>query len=108
MSDLACDRCDRSLLVHEDVRYELEITVKAAYDPLELNLDEVMATDYTDELRRLVQVIEGRSAEELEAEVYKRFRFDLCLRCQREFLRDPLPRRRDDPAATADPPEERP
>ncbi len=90
MSDLACDRCDTSLLANEDVRYEVEIQVKAAYDPMELNLDAMAEADVSGELERLRRVIEGRSAEELEAEVYKAFKFDLCMRCQREYLKNPL------------------
>ena len=93
MSDLACDRCGRSLLVFEDVRYEVVITVTAAYDPMELDLDAVASASVSDELERLRGAIEKKSPEELEAEVWKRFEFDLCGRCQREFLKDPLPRR---------------
>ena len=85
--------CDRSLLVHDDVRYEVEISVKAAYDPMELDLDRLQRADLSAELARLLTAIEGRTADELEAEVYKRFQFDLCLRCQREYLQDPRPRR---------------
>lgn len=96
MSELACDRCDRSLLVFDDVRYEVEIVVKSAYDPMELNLDEIAQADHSAELERLAKVIAGKTAEELEAEVYKKFTFDLCLRCQREFIKDPLPRRVED------------
>lgn len=94
MSDLACDRCDRSLLAFEDVRYEVFIKVVAAYDPMELNpatIDKEL--DLQAEIDRLVKATEGMTAEELEATVYKEFKFDLCLRCQREFLKDPLPRR---------------
>lgn len=98
MSPLACDRCDRSLLVHEDVRYEVEIVVKAGYDVMELNLDKIRETDVSAELERLKCVIEGKTAEELEQEVYTRFTFDLCLRCQREYVKNPLPTRPADPA----------
>ena len=94
MSDLACDRCDRSLLAFEDVRYELFIKVVAAYDPMELNPATIAADlDLQAEIDRLDRATAGMTAEELEATVYKEFKFDLCLRCQREFLRDPLPRR---------------
>jgi hypothetical protein len=93
VSALACDRCGRSLLVHEDVRYEVVIRVTAAYDPMELDLDAVVKADVEAELDRLREVIERRSAEELEADVFKEFTFDLCGRCQKEYLRDPLPRR---------------
>jgi hypothetical protein len=96
MSDLACDRCGRSLLVFEDVRYEVVIKVTAAYDPMELDLDAVANASVSDELERLRGAIERKTAEELEAEVFKQFEFDLCGRCQREFLKDPLPRRAPD------------
>lgn len=96
-----CDRCDRSLLVHEDVRYEVVIRVVSAYDPLELDLDAVAEADVSAELERLRAVVSGRSAQELEDEVWKELRFDLCGRCQREYLRDPLPRRPQDPPAEA-------
>ncbi len=96
MSDLACDRCGRSLLAFEDVRYKLEIKVYAAYDPLELTKRELEETDHEAEIERLIEVLEKRDPEELEAEVYKAFAFGLCLRCQKEYLKDPLPRRRED------------
>lgn len=93
MSDLACDRCGRSLLVFEDVRYEVVIRVTAAYDPMELDLDTVARADVGAELERLAAAVGKKTAEELEAEVWKEFKFDLCGRCQREYLKDPLPRR---------------
>lgn len=96
MSDLACDRCGRSLLVFEDVRYEVVIRVTAAYDPMELDLDDIAKADLSAELRRLTAAVGKKTAEELEAEVWKEFKFDLCGRCQREYLKDPLPRRTGD------------
>ena len=96
MSELACDRCDRSLLAFEDVRYELRIEVKAAYDPMEMN-PSAQPSDLKDEIRKLIEATEGLTADEIEATVYKEFKFDLCLRCQREFLQDPLPRRPPEP-----------
>lgn len=94
MSGLACDRCDRSLLVEDDVRYEVVIRVVAAYDPMELDLDQLGETraGRSEEIARLLAAIERKSAEELEAEVWKELRFDLCSRCQREYLRDPIPK----------------
>ncbi len=90
---LVCDRCDRPLLVHEVVRYEVTIRIQSAYDPLELDLDAIAAADVSAELDRLKSAVGRKTAEELEAEVWKELRFDLCGRCQREFLKDPLPRR---------------
>lgn len=89
---LACDRCDRSLLVDDDVRYEVVIRVVAAYDPLEIDLDRLPETqaERQEEMARLLAAIEKKSAEELEAEVWKELKFDLCPACQREFLRQPI------------------
>ncbi|MBX3466943.1 MAG: hypothetical protein KF878_08595 [Planctomycetes bacterium] len=95
MSDLACDRCGRSLLVFEDVRYEVVIRVTAAYDPLELDLDTIAKADVSAELERLARAVGKKTAQELEDEVWKELKFDLCGRCQREYLKDPLPRRPD-------------
>lgn len=97
MSDLACDRCGRSLLVFEDVRYEVVIRVTAAYDPMELDLDTVAKADVGAELERLAAAVGKKTAQELEDEIWKEFKFDLCGRCQREYLKDPLPRRAQEP-----------
>jgi ADP-ribose pyrophosphatase YjhB (NUDIX family) len=87
---IVCDRCQGTLLVREDVRYEVKIQVKCAYDPMELDLDRIADSDVSAELARLARVIEDKSADELEAEVFKEFQFDLCLRCQRDYLKDPI------------------
>jgi hypothetical protein len=104
MTDLACDRCGRSLLVDEDVRYEVKIEVWAAYDPMEISREALEGRDLDEDIRRLVAACEDRSADELEAEVHKSFRFDLCLRCQREFVRDPLGNEIERPPAQDPPP----
>jgi hypothetical protein len=104
MSDLACDRCGRSLLVDEDVRYEVKIEVWAAYDPMEISREALEGRDLDDEIQRLVAACENRTADELEAEVHKAFRFDLCLRCQRQFVRDPLGKMMRTPPAQDPPP----
>ncbi|MGE0711324.1 MAG: hypothetical protein AB7N76_08825 [Planctomycetota bacterium] len=95
MSALACDRCDRSLLAFEDVRYELTMIIKAAYDPMEIVPGQT-PTDLGALIEQAARATEGMSEEEVEATVYKELHFDLCLRCQRELLRDPLPRRAPD------------
>ncbi len=89
MAPFSCDRCGKPLLVDESVRYVLKIECWAAYDPLEIAPTD-LARDHEREIRELVREIERRSPEELEAEVYKRFDCDLCLPCQRAYLRDPL------------------
>ncbi len=86
---LTCDMCGKVLLADEDVRYVVRVEVYAAYDPMEITSAD-LAKDHGAEIRRLLEQAAEKDAEELEAEVYKQFRFDLCPSCQRNYVRDPL------------------
>jgi hypothetical protein len=83
---ISCDRCGRSLLVEEKVRYVCEVKVYAAYDPLELTAQD-LAGDKQAEIAELLSVIEKADPEELMDEVARTFKLDLCPPCQRELLR---------------------
>ncbi|MBL7223535.1 MAG: hypothetical protein ISS72_06770 [Candidatus Brocadiae bacterium] len=86
-----CDRCGAALLVGESVRYEARIEVYAAYDPAEI-VPADLEGDLRGQMRELIATLRGVDPQELEDSVYKAFRFDLCMACQREYLRDPLSR----------------
>jgi hypothetical protein len=88
-----CDGCGEALLADSDVRYIVKIEVYAAYDPLEVSREEA-AADHREEMARLIETMRGMDPGELEDQVHKSFRFDLCPRCQKVYLRDPLPFRR--------------
>jgi hypothetical protein len=91
MDGLTCDLCGKPLLVCEPVRYEARIQVYAAYDPLELTPDD-LAGDHRAQMRALIAQMADMDPGELEDSVYKELRFDLCMACQRRYLRDPLGR----------------
>ena len=91
MNHLTCDLCGKALLIDEAVRYEARIQVYAAYDPLELTPDD-LDQDHRAQIRALLEKLEGLDPQEIEDSVHKEFLFDLCMACQRRYLRDPLPR----------------
>jgi hypothetical protein len=91
MDHLTCDLCGGPLLIDEAVRYEVRIQVYAAYDPLELTPDD-LDQDHRAQIRALLGKLEGMDPQEIENSVHKEFLFDLCMACQRRYLRDPLPR----------------
>ncbi|MBM4036338.1 MAG: hypothetical protein FJ291_31775 [Planctomycetes bacterium] len=97
MNRLSCDLCGAALLAGEPVRYEVRIQVYAAYDPLELTPDD-LARDHRAEIRALLERLQDADPAELEESVYKDFRFDLCMACQRRYVRAPLPRPREQEA----------
>ncbi len=89
MDGLSCDLCGKALLADEPVRYEARIEVYAAYDPLELTPDD-LARNHGAEIRALLARMADMDPQALEDAVHKEFRFDLCMACQRRYLRDPL------------------
>ncbi len=91
MNHQTCDLCGQELLAKSEVRYEVRIEVKAAYDPLEIT-EEDLNRDIRGEIAKVLQQLEGISEEEAQNEVYRQFEFDLCPACQRTYLKDPLPR----------------
>jgi len=90
MNHQTCDLCGRMLLTKSEVRYEVRIEVKAAYDPLEIT-DEDLKKDLRAEIARVLRQLEGISAAEAENEVYRQFDFDLCAACHRTYVKRPLP-----------------
>ena len=91
MIHFTCDLCGKRLEQAADTRYVIKIEVYAAYDPLEIAAED-LERDPTDEMEELLGDMEDRDAEDLENEVYKTFRFDLCPECHAAYLKDPLGR----------------
>ncbi len=91
MISFTCDMCGKPLLVDEETRYVVKIEVYAAYDPMELTEDDINE-DHSDELCRLCEQMEAMDPDEAEDSVYRTFQLDLCPECQKDYLKNPLPR----------------
>ncbi|MFH1228449.1 MAG: hypothetical protein V1701_11185 [Planctomycetota bacterium] len=89
MYHFICDMCGKGLLLDDDVRYEVTIEVKSAYDPMEISRSD-LKRDFQNELLKLLSQLKLRDQQELEDEVYKVLKFDLCLACQKKFIKNPL------------------
>ena len=89
MNHQTCDLCGQDLLVRSEVRYEVRIEVKAAYDPLEIT-EEDLSQDLRAEIAKVLRQLEGLSEEEARNEVYRQFEFDLCAACQKRYVKNPL------------------
>ena len=91
MIHFTCDLCGKAMHRDEDVRHVVKIEVYAAYDPLEIT-EEDLDQDHMEEIGQILSQMEDMDPHELEDEVYKGFRFDLCSSCHKKFLKDPLGR----------------
>lgn len=89
MIHYTCDMCGKILLADEDTRYVLKIEVYAAYDPMEITSNDLQE-DRSEEIEDLLDEMADMDAEEIEDQVYRTFRFDLCPQCQALYLKDPL------------------
>lgn len=88
MIHYTCDLCGRSLR-KKDVIYELNINVHAIYQPLQIDLVD-MLKDHMDEIRRLIEELKDKDPQELQDQVYKTFKFHLCPVCQQKYIKNPF------------------
>jgi hypothetical protein len=91
MRHFSCDLCGTDL-IPPAARYVVKLEAFAATDPAELT-EEDLDEDHVAEMAQLLSEMEDGEAdapEELPA--CSKQRFDLCARCYRKFVKDPLGR----------------
>jgi hypothetical protein len=91
MVHFTCDLCGKDLTASGDPRYVVKIEAYAGFDPTEIT-EEDLDEDHMEAVSELLQRDAGLSAQELEAQIHKGFKFDLCPACHKKFLKDPLGR----------------
>lgn len=84
-----CDGCGRDLARDGADHYIVKMEAFAAAGKLEFTREE-LERDHAREIQSLITEIEKRSPDDIEDQVYRSFRFDLCPVCHREFLSRPL------------------
>ena len=98
MNHAACDFCGQALLANSEVRFELKIEIKAAYDPLDF-AEEDLTKDVSAQIAQILRQLEGLSQEEAQNQVYRAFQYDVCSTCQRRLVHDHFARLKRDPEA---------
>ena len=86
---IVCDRCHA--IVPREGHYVLKIEVYADPAMPELSTADLDEVDVDARVSNLLDEMRDMTAEQLEADVYKRFDFRLCPACQRAYLQRPLP-----------------
>ena len=83
-----CDRCSQPI-EKGALRFVTKIQVYAAADRLEISAEDLRESHHQ-EILRLLRQCEGMTEEELMRDVFVEFEYDLCRRCQRAFIANPL------------------
>jgi len=84
-----CDGCRRDLRRDGSDHYIVRIEAFAAAGRLEFSREEAQR-DHAKEIERLIAELEKKCPDEVEDQVYRSFRFDLCPQCHRRFLAAPI------------------
>jgi hypothetical protein len=87
MVHYTCDMCGKPLLVEGDIRYVVKIEVYTACDAMDDDINEEI-TEMEEENEEFDDIV--NSVDKLKNEEYRTFRFDLCIKCHKKYLHDPL------------------
>lgn len=88
MIHYSCDRCKCELDPELDLRYVVHIEIEAAIE--ELPCDSEDDPDHLEEVAELLESHDEYCSATFSEEPYQRKRFDLCTRCYRQFIKNPL------------------
>lgn len=84
-----CDGCGLDLARDGSNHYILKIEAFAAAGRLEFTKED-LERDHQAEIRRLIADLEKKHPDDIEDQVYRALRFDLCPTCHHRFLAGPL------------------
>ena len=84
-----CDGCGLDLARNGSNHYIVKIEAFAAAGRLEFT-EQDLQRDHQAEMRRVLAELEKKSPDEIEDQVYRALRYDLCPACHRRFLEHPL------------------
>ncbi|MFQ5410742.1 MAG: hypothetical protein ACE5EC_00535 [Phycisphaerae bacterium] len=84
-----CDGCGLDLETDGSNHFIVKVEAFAAAGNLEFTREDLQR-DHEAEIRHIVADLETRSPDELEDQVYRALRYDLCPACHRGFLDRPL------------------
>jgi hypothetical protein len=88
MLHFSCDLCGRQL---GERRYVVKMEGHPSFDPEDFD-EEDLDADHLQEISEMLQEMEATGNYQLDDCSPKEFRFDLCSKCYRKFVKDPLAR----------------
>lgn len=91
MLHYSCDRCKRMIDPEDELRYVVKLEVCAAMEPVDA-CDVEDDRDHLLEVQEILERLEAGEDENICEEVYHKKHFDLCSRCYREYMKNPLGR----------------
>lgn len=91
MIHYTCDLCKRQMDPKEDLRYVIKIEIAAAFDPAVDDAEED-DRDHLEEIQDLLEDLRNSPSSDIGEDVYQELRFDLCPKCRKQYIKNPLGR----------------
>jgi len=88
MIHYSCDRCKREIDSNSDLRYIVRIEIEAAMDHLAEEVSD--DPDHLEALEDLLDSADDFCESSLSDECYQRKRYDLCVDCYRQYMKNPI------------------
>lgn len=82
-----CDKCGATLHANDSRRYIVKIEVYAAATHIDTSDEQLTSQE---SLEDILAELRDADADDVEDQTYRALRFDLCDRCRRVLLHDPL------------------
>ncbi|QEG35291.1 hypothetical protein [Bythopirellula goksoeyrii] len=90
MIHYTCDCCQQRIDAEIDLRYVVRMEVYAALDSAEEESDN--DRDHLQEIQDILESLDDAQDGQIDEEVYRNVRFDLCSECRNRFIKNPLGR----------------
>ena len=90
MIHFTCDCCKRTIDTDNGLRYVVRLEVYASLDSNESDLDS--DRDHLQEIQDILEELDDTENEQIGDDVYHQTRYDLCSKCRKRFIQNPLGR----------------
>lgn len=88
MIHFTCDACQRTIDSENESRYVVRLEVyEALGDTADTNCEEA---DHLQEIEDIIERIDELNETQLDDDLYKQVRYDLCPDCRKRFMQNPL------------------
>ena len=87
MIHFSCDGCGRLIDSKEEIRYVVDIDVRAKMEGYEVAEDD---SDPLQSLEDILESAESQACELVDEHVCRQMKFDLCSTCHQRFMKNPI------------------
>ncbi len=90
MIHYSCDRCKGTINADEELRYVVKVEIRATMSMDDFGPDEEDDRDFLLEAHEALERADDEINDAISDDVYQNRRYDLCAKCYRKFVQNPV------------------